>query len=697
MLASSSSIQKTTRPSPPVHPAPIMNIPHRPSEFDNVLSRLQKLSLPSHSTPSLTSPSSSVFSPSSDSPKARNTLGAPFSMSCLYPSNQAEDDDVPTIIDTFAPRPLPYDLSPTSSASSDFDSVSSHSSFPRPSFDAFVATRSRVVRLYNLPALAEPFLSAVFLPQSFALGRIPVPVTMWTLRDEYSGSRCNSVWAVYRTHEEASAALALSGPTMSVTTALESDLEPFHKLRRFILNPPVQSASSHVLRSFSTTVSDHVSLSYPNLQDNRPVSDPPPGMDVGDYTISTNPPNPRTSFRQGDWICSSPKCAAHNFGRNLACIGCGCPRGGPASQNQQHQQSYPANKSLSSPRFSSSPAHNPLPPPPPQQPQYVYPQLPLQSAFVSTPTPPTKSPHPLLTPSGRAFAVGGKIQNISSDPLSPCIMYWPDNEPFPEQGQIRPSGLVGVPQPPILNTGNRGPISHQPGDWVCLKCNYLNWRRRKVCQTCLPYAEGNGDSISAAVQAERIALLTSVLAQAQKHPNPAQPSSQVPRSHSMTPPQQRRPFIDVSPPQIHAPVHRSHSHFELGTQYANSRPIYQTSGHRQPSPLYSTGPNLRQMPVHAPAPLLPSFLLEHESPTLSPTSTSSADLSFEEFDDLSSSNHTFPHANSNDDSVASSPLGNIWRLDGEESKSLSAFALPNRQDLLGNSRKNSREGLHLHS
>ena len=73
------------------------------------------------------------------------------------------------------------------------------------------------------------------------------------------------------------------------------------------------------------------------------------------------------------------------------------------------------------------------------------------------------------------------MQNISSDPLSPCIMYWPDNEPFPEQGQIRPSGLVGVAvsfsivgclldllltyhhlvqQPPILNTGNRGPISH---------------------------------------------------------------------------------------------------------------------------------------------------------------------------------------------------------------------------------------------
>ncbi|KAJ6624003.1 hypothetical protein B0H10DRAFT_1785356 [Mycena sp. CBHHK59/15] len=49
--------------------------------------------------------------------------------------------------------------------------------------------------------------------------------------------------------------------------------------------------------------------------------------------------------------------------------------------------------------------------------------------------------HPLLTPSGRDFAHDARVQNISSDPLLPCIMYWPDNELFPEQGKIRPSGL----------------------------------------------------------------------------------------------------------------------------------------------------------------------------------------------------------------------------------------------------------------
>ncbi|KAF9480308.1 hypothetical protein BDN70DRAFT_877818 [Pholiota conissans] len=526
--------------------------------------------------------------------------------------------------------------------------------------------------------------------------------------------------------------------------------------------------------------------------------------------------------------------------------------------------------------------------------------------------------HPLLTPSGRAFAVGGKVQNISSDPLSPCIMYWPDNEPFPEQGQIRPSCVAGIAQPPILNTGNRGPISHQPGDWICQKCNYLNWRRRKVCQTCLPYAEGNGDSISAAVQAERIALLTSVLSQTSLggggedpvavvtnahhghamnpnanvhsgassnthlHPN-AQAHAHGQRSHSLTPPQARRPFIDLSPgsvsphpgqaqrmpsplpsplhqhqhqqhpqqhPQQHLtvgggghhqmnrPVHRSQSHFALGQQYHHqaqgqsqlqreremqllqaqqvairemqlqqqqrqsqsshhqhqqqqqfqhhqhqqhqqqhqhqqippytaSSPIYQTSGHRQPSPIFATGPDAARVQqlqqqllhgqsqqqhlsvhhpgrpsglgysgspidlngananhssvngnfsgnpsfaqVHAPAPLLPSFLQDMvQSPALSPTSTttSSAELSsIEEYDEqllASPQDAVFaagkggPRARGDSGSTAASdaavgagggggggasPLGNIWRLDGEESKSLSAFPLPNHQEL----------------
>ncbi|KAK0236889.1 hypothetical protein EDD85DRAFT_835318 [Armillaria nabsnona] len=465
-----------------------------------------------------------------------------------------------------------------------------------PSVQLFLATRSRVVRF-------------PYPPDSSIFKHFPLPVSMWTLRD----SSRESVWAVFKSHQEACTALSLSSAALIVAPAIDLDLEPFHKLQRFDIQTQALIAS-----------------------DSPPP--PPPAMMLepvyivsrNDYTLSSNPPNPRTSFRLGDWICSTPKCAAHNFGRNLACIGCGCPRSNPAPLYQATPPP-PSSRPMPSPRFQ---------PPPPVSPAYS-PQSP---AFPPSPQP-SKSVHPLLTPSGRAFAVGGKVQNISSDPLSPCIMYWPDNEPFPEQGQIRPSGLVGVPQPPILNTGNRGPISHQPGDWICQKCNYLNWRRRKVCQTCLPYAEGNGDSISAAVQAERIALLTSVLAQT----HDTLPA----RSHSLTPPQVHRPFINTSPPHSRGHVHRSHSQFELGTQY-NAYPIYQTSGHRE---------------LHAPAPLLPSFLQDivQQSPMISPVSTSSADLSFDEYEER-----------------RSLPANNIWRMDGEETKSLAAF---------GASRKSSLENI----
>lgn len=182
------------------------------------------------------------------------------------------------------------------------------------------------------------------------------------------------------------------------------------------------------------------------------------------------------------------------------------------------------------------------------------------------------------------------------------------------------------------------------------------------------------------------------------------PSHHGVRSQSLTPPHftTNGAFIDLSAPKPRGPVvQRSQSHFNLGSQYANSQPIYQTSGHRNSSPhpqqRYFTSPP--PLHLHAPAPLLPSFLQDIvQSPSLSPASTSSADLSFEEYEDSipspNGSNNGRGRTSSRDDS-ANLPLGNIWRLDGEETKSLSAFALPNRQDLIGGSRKNSTEKLRL--
>lgn len=188
-------------------------------------------------------------------------------------------------------------------------------------------------------------------------------------------------------------------------------------------------------------------------------------------------------------------------------------------QQQYHQQVMPMHglpshaflPQLSSSTLNSSSHASPPPPPPSNNNNSNH----HQSSKAAS----------LLTPSGRAFAVGGRVQNISRDELNPIFMFWPENEPFPAVNQIRPPtavllalGGVHGPPPPILNTGNKGPIDAQPGDWTCGKCDYLNWRRRRVCANCFPHAEGNteGTKHSTSEVQERVALLASVLLQQQQ-------------------------------------------------------------------------------------------------------------------------------------------------------------------------------------
>lgn len=71
----------------------------------------------------------------------------------------------------------------------------------------------------------------------------------------------------------------------------------------------------------------------------------------------------------------------------------------------------------------------------------------------------------------------------------------------PDVAALRSSSATRMfPQanPPIINTGNLGPMCVQPGDWVCTVCSFVNWRRRKVCMRCFPFAEGNEVSASLA-------------------------------------------------------------------------------------------------------------------------------------------------------------------------------------------------------
>ncbi|CAE6533384.1 unnamed protein product [Rhizoctonia solani] len=463
--------------------------------------------------------------------------------------------------------------------------------------ELFISSTSRVLRMYNLGPDARKAIAGllnahgIMLPVSVSAILRPMLALLlifpeaWSLHEQFGGpppGQESSIWCVFRTHDDASRALRLDGLTaIAIASALEEDLLPFTKLRRFdmfdenesslninfssyyvaprntavlystgddmyiptssppktgFLTPPTPttalsscgSSSDDGASPPSSTLSlygsamglglgerAHINPNQhiferkpsferyqvfkrtpPTTRQSLPFERPTPGSAQFDsapgFMISTNPPSPRPAFKQGDWICLTPSCTAHNFGRNMTCIGCGAPR--------------PLDIGMSVPkpstdydRYFEQRASLPLSPPPPRR-------------FDTMPNPGKQQPPRLpsiLTPSGRAFSRGGRIQNISPIPAAPLIMFWPDNEPLPQASQIRPPFAPGC-HPPIMNTGNRGPVEHQPGDWYCGKCSYMNWRRRKVCQTCYPFAEGNADSVPASAQAERINILASM-------------------------------------------------------------------------------------------------------------------------------------------------------------------------------------------
>jgi hypothetical protein len=210
-------------------------------------------------------------------------------------------------------------------------------------------------------------------------------------------------------------------------------------------------------------------------------------------------------------------------------------------------------------------------------------------------------------------------------------------------------------------------------------------------------AEGNGDSISAAVQSERINLLTSLLAQNQLPLRTTPSSVDVPRRNTVTQVQHQRPPESVMPSSR---LSRSQIDLRAAAQYPDPQFIYETSGpHRYALPLF---PSMRELedalPLNAPVPHLPSFLQDIvQSPTLSPTSTSSADLSIEEYEDLSPSPRPGrDQVVARDESASNFPLGNIWRLNDEETTNIAGIALPHHEDLVG-SRKSSQEIIRRHS
>ena len=167
------------------------------------------------------------------------------------------------------------------------------------------------------------------------------------------------------------------------------------------------------------------------------------------------------------------------YRRNMACYGCGNPRQllSPATPNTLASTGLPTRTSACffppslqphSEPFSScfittgsdnrrhmlsssvpTIGRHQLPPAALQVPSPSRTQTPSTTNGVSatgiqlSSKPPAPS-YPLLTPSGHALASGGRVKNISSDPMAPCVMYWPDNEPLPDKGQIRPFGSAVI-------------------------------------------------------------------------------------------------------------------------------------------------------------------------------------------------------------------------------------------------------------
>ncbi|KAI0935166.1 hypothetical protein AcW1_005170 [Taiwanofungus camphoratus] len=319
--------------------------------------------------------------------------------------------------------------------------------------------------------------------------------------------------------------------------------------------------------------------------------------------------------------------------------------------------------------------------------------LPQTQTQTQTPVAGSKGPrasYPLLTPSGRALSVGGRVQNISQDAMAPCMMYWPDNEGLPEQGQIRPlgcavlsvSGWTLLPlcaratdgrgqYPPIVNTGNKGAAEKQPGDWVCEKCHYLNWRRRKTQRataTRSPPRCRRSASRSSRTCSQR--RRTGCPA----HPMRSSPSRR-PRSSPSPRPPLVRPALDTTLPWLNA------GHSSPRADSATS-PIYES-----PARVPFAPSSFVQAPPATPAPtptatLLPSFLQDIvQPPSLSPTtSASSAELSLEEYHDAAAVPRGVCGAAqvySPGTSAFGLEGGSIWKFDGEETRSLAAiYATP---------------------
>ncbi|GAA5867385.1 hypothetical protein JCM1840_002117 [Sporobolomyces johnsonii] len=115
--------------------------------------------------------------------------------------------------------------------------------------------------------------------------------------------------------------------------------------------------------------------------------------------------------------------------------------------------------------------------------------------------------------------------------------------------------------PLVVNTGNHGPMVVQAGDWRCGTCRFINWRRRKICMRCFPFANDVGSAFAA--QNQRAASLAGApmlqqhfhpqpYQQPHQHPHQPRPRSHHPHPHLPSPAPPRSASLGARPPFVKA-------------------------------------------------------------------------------------------------------------------------------------------------
>jgi len=191
--------------------------------------------------------------------------------------------------------------------------------------------------------------------------------------------------------------------------------------------------------------------SYPPAMQTAPL---PSYMSAG----SSQPaPAPRSStmsgsvpFRAGDWKCGAEGCGYHNFAKNVSCLRCGASRAQAALiADSAGGLSTPASMSSMGSMYSTPSHHT---------------SDSLGSSIFSSGQYPSSQGYPTPLPPSNALS----SQNYP---------------PLGGQGYGGPQGMSNNIGGMGMGSSRGGP-QMESGDWTCVSCGYVNFRRRNNCLRC---------------------------------------------------------------------------------------------------------------------------------------------------------------------------------------------------------------------